>query len=1325
MSLSRIYEQRAGRYVLQSVLIFSILFLAIKADLWLSLPPYYASPILIGSGVAVGMALLFGLRYLISIIAAIFLGYFYHNYQSVELFVSPTIIAVSMCLIGLIIVPAKFILIRYFIKESQFLRDPVAIIKFLLLMVLFSIVTFLILTVFIRITDFIPHNISKPIIFAWTGSELIGSIIFIPFILSFSREYLQTYRAGGYLEYFLISLIILSIGVIVFFLQEIYSEKLSYIIVPFVFWIAFRFSIRDTVISLVIITIISTYITMQGINKTFGTDFFHTLYLFQLYLFVFTPIFLIINSYTRDLRKVGSFYLSEQIKHKKFSANFLAKGRLSFLYQTDILRLAIEHSPGTVVVTDPEGTILYVNPAFSRITGYAIPEVIGKNPRILKSGYHSDSFYEELWTTIKGGKTWKGEFYNKKKDGSFYWEEATIAPVFNKSTLTHFVCTKEDITERVQNRIAIIESEKKYRLLAENVADIIWVTDKNLQYTFISPSIENITGFSVDEMSNMKIKTYLPELPPELISILNNLRKNRSFELNQLSENKWETLFRRKDGRMIWLESRVSPVFTTSGEFDGIIGVSRDITASKHSEEALKISEEKLRTFFENTNAIILLIDSDTGQIVEANNAALDFYGYTKSEINQINFFEIIHESTEKTLNKFQILKTGKQIMLKMQHKLKNDRIKDVEVYPTLVTTEEKKLLYTIIQDITRRKKAVAALKESESKKLALLKIIPDLILVINRKGYILDVYTDDPTKLDIPPAQMLGMKFKNIMSSSIQDKFKEAIKQAFLSHEILSFDYSYKKNNGIVFEEARLIVSGQDELLIILRDITELKRSEFELKRAWTEAERANAAKSTFLASMSHEIRTPINAIIGFTELLGRELQDSQLSGYLTSIKSSSKTLLSLIDDILDLSKIEAGELSLKPEFIDLRSILEEIKNVFSFKMQQKHLKFEINASEDLPKLLMLDELRVRQILLNLIGNAYKFTDNGGVLLNCQINNKYVNANNTYIELSLEVSDTGIGISKEYQKKIFEAFKQQDQQDSRKYGGTGLGLAITKRLVEILDGSIALKSKLGRGSSFYVTIPNILVGSQKDSEPTTQKQSEKVVFKDSTILIADDVITNRELLKNIIKGDKITFIEAINGEQAIKLAEEKKPDLALLDLNMPKADGFEVAKYMKTHNNLNKIPIIAISATKISKKEYDQAQYFDVFLSKPFNIKDLAHYLKKFLPYKKVKKEKPVTKKSRKLFKNLSESDKLVLAKEIKILLEDYFVIIESSSFDAIHDFAKRTQKLSSDFKIASLENNANDILEASQNFDIEAITQHITALPKLFNRIIDELNE
>lgn len=1446
---------RSGSVVLrftgEGIVIFILTFAAVKAGLWLTVPPYYSSPLWPAFGVATGLALVFGIRHIFFILPALFLGFFTHDFLTVELLYPGYLIALIISGVGALQVLLRYFLIRRFIPDRTLLASPVAIAKLLFILISLSLVTYGILELLIRLSDLITADSGRRVILAWTGADLTGSLIFIPFILSLTRRYSGNGRSGSYVEYFLFAAVVLSMVAFIFLLQGTYSEKISYILIPFFFWVAFRFSIRDTTISLVLVAVLTTYLTSKNNHLITGDPFFYSVYFFQLYLFVTAPIFLLINalaSENRRIRQSGENAILPELKEKKTGRD---RDKEAYLMdQPEILRLAIENSPGTVVVTDPKGNIIYANAAFSKITGYTFEEVLGKNPRVLKSGFHSDEFYRDLWKTISSGKIWKGSFYNKKKDGSYYWEEATIVPLYENQQISYYICTKEDITARriatealraseqqfrtlaenspvvimkinsegtitylnrelqgrepreyidkpiytlldakynsiasenialsfkgkiitsfeitldhpmygqqyydviiapileeedvresiillqditeiVLSREAIRESEKKYRLLAENVADIIWVMDKKLNYTFISPSAEEITGYDIEEIEKMNMRRYLPDLPLTIVSELNKLRKHQSNEFLTLVEHKWEAQFVRKDGRRIWLESRIKPVYSSQNKFGGLTGVSRDVTKRKTSEEALMESEEKFRTFFENTNALILLIDPDNWKIVDANPAAQMFYGYGIHEIKKLSFYDIVAGPKDELDRRFAEIRTGKHLLLNMQHKQKRGPIKEVSVYPTVVKVKDKSMLFTIVQDITRRKKAISALKDSESKKLALLKIIPDLIFVINRQGQLIDIYTDNPSRLTLPPPEMMGRKLIDMVPKEVRPEFRHQVEQAFNTKEVGSFNYSYEKNGEKLFEEVRLIVSGQDELLIIIRDITDLKRSEEELKKAWEEAETANMAKSAFLANMSHEIRTPINAVIGFTELLGKEVRVRQHKDYLTSIKSSSKTLLSLIDDILDLSKIEAGELSLKPEYINPHVVLKEVQDVFWLKMQQKRLDLKIRISGSVPNVLFLDELRFRQILINLISNAYKFTDHGEIDISLDTGEQKIADNKTYFDIILKVSDTGIGIAKEAQSLIFEAFKQQDEQDSRKYGGTGLGLAITKRIVELMEGTIKLESELGKGSVFTVFLPMIEAGERIPQDGSATGENGKVFFMDAKVLIADDVPVNRELLMGIIKGENIKFVEAANGEETLDYMKKEKPDLLLLDLNMPRLNGFDVADAIRKDADIEKTPIIAISATRITEKEKERAGLFNVFLAKPFDMQDLLKEIKKYLPHREINPDQPPEEffeEDAAVFEKIDGEELEKLRYEVEILQNSLQSIMDSSSFNEIRNYAEKILQLVSTYDIQPLKITAKHIVMASENFDIEEINRSMGDFPGIFKWIIHEIDK
>ncbi|NIN33604.1 MAG: response regulator, partial [Gammaproteobacteria bacterium] len=333
-------------------------------------------------------------------------------------------------------------------------------------------------------------------------------------------------------------------------------------------------------------------------------------------------------------------------------------------------------------------------------------------------------------------------------------------------------------------------------------------------------------------------------------------------------------------------------------------------------------------------------------------------------------------------------------------------------------------------------------------------------------------------------------------------------------------------------------------------QEVTERKRAEEEAEQAREAAEEANQAKSEFLANMSHELRTPLNAVIGFSELLFSMAFDQKQRNYIHSIRTAGKSLLTLINDILDLSKIESGMMEIKYTPVNPSMIFNEIQHIFHEKLARKNLAYITDIDENLPALLTLDETRLRQILLNLVGNAVKFTQHGHIKLSAKKGDETEQPD--LINLIISVEDTGIGVPPEEQALIFQPFKQQSGQSIRKYGGTGLGLSICKRLTEMMKGRISVESQPGKGSCFKLILDNVTVPSAGAVTGLDESFNlDSISFETARVLVVDDVESNRAMLQEMLPRVNLEVLTAENGQEALRIAGEYLPDIIIMDIVM------------------------------------------------------------------------------------------------------------------------------------------------------------------------------
>ena len=489
--------------------------------------------------------------------------------------------------------------------------------------------------------------------------------------------------------------------------------------------------------------------------------------------------------------------------------------------------------------------------------------------------------------------------------------------------------------------------------------------------------------------------------------------------------------------------------------------------------------------------------------------------------------------------------------------------------------------------------------------------------------------------------------------------------------------------------------------------------------------AESANRVKSEFLANMSHEIRTPMNAILGFTKLLSSLITDHKQKDYLHAIQSSGESLLTLIDDILDLSKIESGKLELSYNPINLVAVINEIQQIFSLKIMEKDLDFKIEISSDIPESILIDEARLRQILFNLVGNAIKFTDKGYVKLTARKGD--ASREKGRVDIIITIEDTGMGISPNSQEKIFEAFKQVNSQSTKIFEGTGLGLSISKRLVEMMNGIISVKSEIDKGSIFTIGFHNILVSSISPLPQNEQTiNNDNIVFKKATILEVDDNELNRKLIKEFFNNTSVSILEAENGQVALDMVNQYEPDLILLDIKMPWMDGYEVLKHLKSDARTKNTPVIALTASAMKKdKEKIMRAGFNGYLKKPIEQSGLFKELTRFLKHSKdttVKKDTDIPETT-----NLPETihqETLGKIPEVIEQLENEFTkswesVRQNQHAPDIKEFGLRIKALGDSLSLSALTDFGENLLSHVNSFDIENMWKTLNSFPVLIKRI------
>lgn len=433
--------------------------------------------------------------------------------------------------------------------------------------------------------------------------------------------------------------------------------------------------------------------------------------------------------------------------------------------------------------------------------------------------------------------------------------------------------------------------------------------------------------------------------------------------------------------------------------------------------------------------------------------------------------------------------------------------------------------------------------------------------------------------------------------------------------HDWISIRYQHHVDYSLLWQI--LVLSGLALLITgywnrrLAHEVAQRRKAEAALTQAKEQAEVANQTKSTFLANISHELRTPLNSVLGFSSLLrGKSLSDKEQT-YLEAINTAGNSLSKLINDILDLSKIEAGKVELHATPIDPRDMLQNLQLMFGHAAEVKGLTLRCAIEKDIPPALVIDEVRLRQILVNLIGNAVKFTDAGSIEVRALGN---IQADRCHLRIA--VIDTGPGIPSDQQEEIFELFTQRRDQNPARYGGTGLGLGICRRLAKLMDGEVRLESTPGHGSTFTLILPAVPIAEMPPIGETGQETIENLTFSSARILVVDDHTANRQLLIEYLAPLGFELQEAMDGSQALQQVRDCRPSLILMDLAMPVLDGLAVTRRLKDDPATATIPVIAVSASVTGQREAEARTICDAYLQKPLSRVTLITTLQRFLPH-------------------------------------------------------------------------------------------------------------
>lgn len=1018
------------------------------------------------------------------------------------------------------------------------------------------------------------------------------------------------------------------------------------------------------------------------------------------------------------------------------------------------LSLIIQQTRNAVIVTDEQGKVEWVNDAFPKVTGYSLEEMKGKSPGSILQGEKTDrEVTRYMREQINAAKPFVCEIYNYKKSGEGYWLRINGQPIFDKNgRVVQFFAIEEDITLEKESLEKLQEFDKRINKALLSIGDNVWEHNFNTEETTFSQDEFALLGYSSQDFVDNVNLWYTCIHPDDRHLVEENDAKYRAGLID------FHTLEYRlidKYGSEKWVLDRgVVIEKTAEGKPIRIIGTHTDITRQKEIEKNFQESAHKLeeqRNFYEqildNIPSDIAVFDHEHRYLYVnprgISNPELRKWLIGKKDEDYIakrNKPLSLLEGRRAVFNNILESKQLKSWEEKLEQPDGSFKIILRNMYPVVDRQNEVKLVIGYGIDITEIKKIQQQVVQSEKRNRDLIENSLAIITTHDMNGHFTSANPMVKKLYGYEAAELIGHNLKEFMPKEDTELFEanyldiiKRDKQASGIFRILHRNghVVYSLYNNYLKEEA-----GEEPYVIgFAVDITERVLIEKELKIAKKVTEELAQTKHNFLVNMSHEIRTPMNAIMGMSRQLQKSPLSPQQNNYLDAIRSSSEDLLMIINDILDLAKLEAGKLSIEKIGFEPKVCMARVMQVMQHKAEEKGILFTNSFfDERIGAVLCSDPYRLNQVMLNLVSNAIKFTLVGSVDITCRLLEEKENGQ----KVRFTVADTGTGMDESFLKSLFKKFTQEDESVARRFGGTGLGMNITRQLVDLMEGTIEVVSRKGVGTAVSVEF-NFEKGTVDDIPQRQLTPFNAGNLENKRVLVVDDNEMNRLVATTILKEYGVEVTECTNGAEAVELTRSNPSDLILMDIQMPVMDGFEATREIRNRVHSN-IPIIALTANAIKgESEKCIAAGMNDYLNKPFEERDLIEVISKWLVSKLPDKaEKPVEKEGSALFdlsklKGIANGNEAFVKKMIQLFIDQtppsvaaMEAAYRANDFEAVSKIAHRIKPSIDNMGILSLKSDIREIeLQAVEYQQSESLFKLIDHVKSVIGMVVENLKD